>query len=70
VLDDMQQLLAASEGPLGALLALREQVSAQPQHQGFRGWVGFCCMDRCTRCSTNHLIVSQVCCLLTLLHTA
>jgi hypothetical protein len=27
VLDEMQQLLAASDGPLGALLALREQVS-------------------------------------------
>jgi hypothetical protein len=28
VLDEMQQLLAAADGPLGALLALREQVSA------------------------------------------
>lgn len=26
MLDEMQQLLAASEGPLGALLAMREQV--------------------------------------------
>lgn len=34
MLDDMQQLLAASEGPLGALLALREQVSAQGHNTG------------------------------------
>jgi hypothetical protein len=33
VLDEMQQLLAASDGPLGTLLALREQVGGNCQWQ-------------------------------------
>jgi hypothetical protein len=34
VLDEMQQLLAASDGPLSALLALREQVRPFGSHMG------------------------------------
>jgi hypothetical protein len=52
VLDEMQQLLAASEGPLGALLALREQVWCSGgrvcvRGAGSGGWGG------CTHHPTN-----------------